>query len=104
MQQKERIPADADVAVGEQQCLPAPFAGDGLEDVTQQRAPATRPGLDDGGAGHIDAQGREASRGQCLDEPARSAPDVDDRSGAPTHDEFVHAGHRQPGGHVERLA
>src|SRR6185369_6218298 len=97
-----RVAADADVAVRQQQVLPATGAGHRVEDVALQRDGTAAAGQADRGGADVDAEGGPAGADQGAGEPTRTAADVEGGAGAPVEERRV-AGDRvpAPGGRVE---
>ena len=81
-QQAFRISTDAEVAVGEQDVVPAAGPGQAVEHGAGQDQRSPGAGDLDGGRGDVDAERGQTSQAQGDREPARSAADVKGRAGA----------------------
>ena len=76
-QQRDGVPADADVAVGEHHVLPAALGGQALERVAVQHGGAAPQAPLDRLDRDVDAERGHPAVGERDDEPARPAPEVE---------------------------
>jgi hypothetical protein len=88
-QQPNGIAADADIAVGEKDMLPASLVGQWLEDVTSQSRRTTAPSLPDRLSRDIHAQHRPASVGEGRGQSSGPTPDIQGRAAAPVDQSTV---------------
>ena len=76
VQEPDRISADADVAVGQQDVVPLTRPGHRAEDITQHRLCTARPCLPHALSGHVDAHRDQPASGQGAHQAPRTAADV----------------------------
>src|SRR5438270_3856990 len=73
-----RVAADAEVAVQEEDCLPPPCAGEGIEHRPLEDGAPLAPGEGGSGGRRIDAEGRDPLPGERVEHPTGPASHIED--------------------------